>query len=97
MNRRAFCIADHPRQQKWRFLDFTISLTNTKLQSILTKSAKMQVVVDWLVALFEPDRRYSEAEVNAVINQVHEDHATLRRLLVDYRLMERAGGIYWRV
>ena len=29
MNKRAFCIADHPRQQKWRFLDFTISLTNT--------------------------------------------------------------------
>ena len=31
MNKRAFCIADHPRQQKWRFLDFTISLTNTVL------------------------------------------------------------------
>ena len=47
--------------------------------------------------LFETERRYPEAEVNAVINQVHEDHATLRRLLVDYRLMERAGGVYWRV
>jgi len=30
MNKRAFCIADHPRQQKWHFLDFTISLTNTQ-------------------------------------------------------------------
>jgi len=30
MNKRAFCIADHPQQQKCRFLDFTISLTNTQ-------------------------------------------------------------------
>lgn len=68
-----------------------------KLQSIPTKAAKLYVVLDWLVELFEAERRYPEAEVNAIINQVHEDHATLRRLLVDYRLMERAGGFYWRV
>lgn len=68
-----------------------------KIQSIPVKAAKLQVVLNWLVELFETERRYPEAEVNAVINQVHEDHATLRRLLVDYRLMERAGGVYWRV
>jgi hypothetical protein len=68
-----------------------------KLQSIPVKAAKLQVVLDWLVELFEMERRYPEAEVNAVINQVHEDHATLRRLLVDYRLMDRAGGVYWRI
>jgi len=32
MNKRVFYIADHPRQQKWRFLDFTISLTNTECE-----------------------------------------------------------------
>ena len=68
-----------------------------KLVSIPTKASKLPPVLDWLVELFEAGRRYPEAEVNAVINQVHEDHATLRRLLVDYRLMERAGGVYWRV
>ncbi|MBI3960274.1 MAG: DUF2087 domain-containing protein [Chloroflexi bacterium] len=68
-----------------------------KLVSIPTKTAKLQIVLAWLVERFEPDRRYPEAEVNAIIHQVHEDHASLRRLLVDYRLMERAGGVYWRV
>ncbi|RLT41437.1 MAG: DUF2087 domain-containing protein [Chloroflexi bacterium] len=68
-----------------------------KLIAIPVKAAKLQLVLAWLVELFDPERRYPEAEVNAVINQVHEDHATLRRLLVDYRLMERAGGVYWRV
>ena len=43
MNKRAFCIADHLRQQKWRFLDFTISLTNTVL------------ILLWLLAS-SPDR-----------------------------------------
>jgi hypothetical protein len=73
------------------------ALNGTDILSIPIKAAKLQVVLDWLVELFEPERRYPEAEVNAVINQVHEDHATLRRLLVDYRLMDRAGGVYWRL
>jgi len=68
-----------------------------RLISIPVKVAKLQLVLAWLVELFEADRRYPEAEVNAIINQVHEDHAALRRLLVDHGLMERAGGIYWRV
>jgi len=28
--KRAFCTSYHPRQQKWCFLDFIMSLTNTK-------------------------------------------------------------------
>lgn len=68
-----------------------------KLLSIPVKAAKLQLVLAWLVELFEADRRYPEAEVNAILNQVHEDHATLRRLLVDHGLMDRAGGVYWRL
>jgi hypothetical protein len=68
-----------------------------KLISLPVKAAKLQLVLAWLVELFEPDRRYPEAEVNVVINQVHDDHAALRRLLVDHGLMTRAGGVYWRM
>ena len=72
-------------------------MKDSKLVSIPVKAAKLQLVLAWLVELFEAERRYPKAEINAVIHQVHEDHATLRRLLVDYRLIERAGGVYWRV
>jgi hypothetical protein len=43
--------------------------------------------------------RYSEKQVNEMLNRFHEDTATLRRELVGYGLMGRegGGGEYWRV
>jgi hypothetical protein len=45
---------------------------------------------------FEPGRTYSEPEVNAVLREVHDDHAALRRYMVDARLLLRddAGTSY---
>jgi hypothetical protein len=47
---------------------------------------------------FEPDRDYREPEVNALLREVHDDHAALRRYLVDARLLVRddAGAAYRR-
>jgi hypothetical protein len=39
--------------------------------------------------LFEPDRTYTEREVNEAIQQVHQDFTTLRRALVDYKFLGR--------
>ncbi len=50
----------------------------------------------WL-ARFEPDRRYTEREVNDVIRAFHDDYATLRRELIDGRWMARDHDIYWRL
>jgi len=51
-----------------------------------------------LVERFEPGRSYREAEVNALLGEVHDDHAALRRYLVDARLLGRDddGAAYWR-
>jgi hypothetical protein len=51
-----------------------------------------------LAERFEPGRRYREPEVNAVLREVHDDHAALRRYLVDSGLLGRddAGATYWR-
>jgi hypothetical protein len=47
---------------------------------------------------FEPGRTYREPEVNALLREVHDDHAALRRYLVDARLLVRddAGASYRR-
>jgi hypothetical protein len=47
---------------------------------------------------FEPDRAYSEPEVNALLREIHDDHVALRRYLVDARLLVRddAGVAYRR-
>jgi len=48
---------------------------------------------------FQPGQRYSEAEVNRMLEAFHPDTATLRRDLVGEGLMPRqgGGGEYWRV
>jgi hypothetical protein len=51
-----------------------------------------------VVERFEPGRTYSEPEVNALLRDVHDDHAALRRYLVDAGLLARddAGASYRR-
>lgn len=55
-------------------------------------------LLEHVVAAFEPDRDYREPEVNAVLETRLDgpDRATLRRYLVDARLLVRADGIYRR-
>ena len=58
---------------------------------------KRLIVLERLVEEFEPDRKYTEREVNQILVEFNEDVATLRRYMVDYGLMDREAGIYWRV
>jgi hypothetical protein len=54
---------------------------------------KMQQVI----CRFEISRFYTEKEVNAIIKEVDDDYATLRRYLIDFDLMDRKidGSQYW--
>lgn len=67
-----------------------------RLIEIPAQHSKRRVVLERLALEFEPGRYYEEAEVNAVLGRFHDDHATLRRLLVDEELLDRAAGRYWR-
>jgi biotin operon repressor len=69
------------------------------LKSIPAQRRKLEAVLRCLVQSFEPGRRYSEKQVNAILARFHADTASLRRELVGSKLMERegGGGEYWRV
>jgi hypothetical protein len=58
---------------------------------------KRRVVLEHIVASFEPGVTYREREVDAVLRAWYPDHATLRRYLVDEQLMARERGSYWRI
>lgn len=63
-----------------------------------TKQRKTLVILRWLSTLFQPERMYSEGEVNEILKAVYaEDYISLRRDLVDlgYLRRERGGGKYW--
>jgi biotin operon repressor len=66
------------------------------LKQIPVQQKKLQAVLRHLVQEFEPGRRYPEKQVNALLGRYHADTASLRRALIEYRLMQRAGGVYWR-
>jgi DNA-binding transcriptional ArsR family regulator len=68
-----------------------------RLKEIPTSRKKRAVILRWLVEQFEPGRRYSEAEVNEIIQRHHIDASALRREMIGERLMQREQGIYWRV
>jgi hypothetical protein len=57
---------------------------------------KRRVVLEHIVAAFEPGVRYPERTVDAILRAWHDDHASLRRHLVDEGLMDRHAGEYWR-
>jgi len=67
------------------------------LAQIPASRRKRWIILKWLADQFEEGRDYPEAEVNAIIQRRHWDSATLRRELVGYRMMTRAGGIYRRL
>lgn len=69
---------------------------NQRLTHIPRKQAKLIVVLEWLVTFFEPDRVYTEPEVNAILKQRADDYVGLRRDLVDmgYVRRDRRGSKY---
>jgi hypothetical protein len=67
-----------------------------RLHTIPSKHAKLLVVLDHLAQRFEPGRVYPEAEVNAILNEFHPDHAALRRYLYENQFLTRENGHYWR-
>jgi hypothetical protein len=63
-----------------------------------TQPAKFRVVLEYILAAFEPGAVYTEKEVNSILHRFNEDVSGLRRDLIDARMMsrERDGSKYWR-
>jgi hypothetical protein len=100
----AFKDAVRENQREWVPLDadperdavLRAFIRDGRLTHLPTVFTKTQIVLEYLVQSFETGRTYSEPEVNALLNTFHPDHATLRRLLVDARLLTRTNSRYTR-
>lgn len=58
--------------------------------------SKRRIILEHLAASFEPGVRYPERAVDAILRAWYDDHASLRRYLIDEGLMSREDGVYWR-
>jgi DNA-binding transcriptional ArsR family regulator len=67
------------------------------LKEIPAQYKKQQVVLRHIVKEFALEQHYSEKQVNEIIARFHPDTASLRRAMIDHKLMQRANGKYWRL
>jgi hypothetical protein len=67
-----------------------------RIRALPARAAKRRLVLEYVAARLEPDREYAEQEVNDILRELHDDVASLRRLLVDEGLVERETGVYRR-
>ena len=68
-----------------------------KLTQLPTQRKKREIVLSEILKLFEPDREYTENEVNEIILRYHEDYCTIRREMISFGMMTRDHETYRRV
>jgi DNA-binding HxlR family transcriptional regulator len=72
-------------------------ITDGRLASIPAQEKKRDVILRYLRdRCFREDRPYPEKEVNALLAVFHPDVASIRRYMVDTKLMTRESGLYRR-
>jgi hypothetical protein len=61
------------------------------------KEKRKIAVLRQLMRRFEPQRKYTEKEVNELLADAFDDYVTLRRNLIEYGFMDRYpdGSCYW--
>jgi hypothetical protein len=68
-----------------------------RISALPAKHALRLLLLDRVAQAFEPGRRYPERAVNEILKALYDDHAALRRYLVDEQLLSRTpDGTYWR-
>jgi hypothetical protein len=60
---------------------------------------KLLAILHHIVPAFEEGVQYTEKEINEILSRFHPDAASLRRYLVEHKMLARArdGAHYWRV
>jgi hypothetical protein len=69
---------------------------NGRIIRMPAKRARRLLLLDCVAQAFEPGRQYRESEVDEALKRTYDDHATLRRYLVDEGFLSRRAGFYWR-
>lgn len=64
------------------------------LIQIPTQQKKRWIILEEFEKLFKPGKEYPEKEVDSKIADIYDDYCTIRRMLIDEKIMQRSNGIY---
>jgi hypothetical protein len=90
-------LAAQVEEDAYRHKVLATFLRQGRLISIPAQLKKRQIILEKLAQEFEPDRAYTERQVNQILVEWHDDVATLRRGLLEHHLMERGHDLYRRI
>ncbi len=65
------------------------SIEPLKLKLFPPKQKKQYITLCIISEIIEPNRAYSEKELNGILKNIYPDFVTLRRGLIDYKIMDR--------
>lgn len=68
--------------------------SDEKLKNIPASQKKKLIVLQHLVSKLDHGRKYTEPEINAFIQNYHEDYATIRREFIIHHFMFRENEVY---
>lgn len=70
---------------------------NGPLSEFPAKEKRKVIIIKQLAQRFEPNRKYTEKEVNTILEAAFHDYVTLRRYLIEYGFLDRLpdGSNYW--
>lgn len=71
--------------------------TRGKVTTWPGKEKNRLLVLSYLATKFEPEKEYSEQDVNLILMEYTDDYVTRRRDLIEYRFLNRTddGRLYW--
>ena len=74
------------------------SLQPLKLKHIPARQKRKYIVLKVIATEFVQGQQYTESQVNEILAGIHEDYGSIRRYLIDYKLLKRTtdGSCYWR-
>ena len=90
-------IAPTEGADRWEQKVLSTFVENGRITQLPSRRKKQLVIMQCVVDQFEYDVRYPEAELNERLKELNEDFASLRRYLIDHKLMAREKNIYWRI
>ena len=96
-------LADDVNLQSWEMKvlntyigDFQNSESVQYLREIPNSSKKRLTVLKWVIGKLELGVEYPQSELDEILKGYYPDSETLRKALIDSRLMQEDNGMYWR-
>lgn len=86
--------AERMHEEQYRRKVLKSFMPNGYCETMPAQIKKRMIIYEEIFRRFDPDRTYTEREVNAIIGEVHADFCTVRREFIGLGWMSRSNGIY---